>query len=63
MGDIIPEEIAIVKLHLSPEKWDYWNLANLKHGALDKNSVKRNMDDAIITNWQNYLKSERIAYT
>jgi hypothetical protein len=21
--DLIPEEIAIVKFHLSPEKWDY----------------------------------------
>jgi hypothetical protein len=60
---IVPEEIAIVKLPLSPEKCGYWNLANLKHGALDNNSVKRNMDDAIVTKWQNHLKSERIAYT
>jgi hypothetical protein len=57
--DFIPEEIAIVKLHLSPEKWDYWNLNNIKHGAVDNEEVKRNMSNEIFANWQEHLKVER----
>jgi hypothetical protein len=60
--DLIPEEIAIVKLHLSPEKCDRWNLSNIKHGALDNDKVRWNMSDKIIANWQEHLKGERIAY-
>jgi hypothetical protein len=61
--DLIPEEIAVVRLHLSPEKWDRWNLSNIQHGVLDNDDVKRNMSDKIIANWQEHLKGERIAYT
>jgi hypothetical protein len=49
--DIIPEEIAMVKLYLSPEKWNYWNLNNIKHGAMDKKEVERNMSDKIVADW------------
>jgi hypothetical protein len=55
--------MAIVKLHLNPEKWGLWNLRNLKQEALDDGEVKYIMTDAIITNCQNHLKCDRIAYT
>jgi hypothetical protein len=61
--DLIPEEIAVVKLHLSPEKCDFWNQNNIKHGAMDKKEVERNMSDKITANWHDNLKGERMAYT
>jgi hypothetical protein len=61
--DLIPEEIAIAKLHLNPEKWDRWNLNNIKHRAMDQKEVERNMSEKIIADWQEHLKGERMAYT
>jgi hypothetical protein len=61
--DIIPEEIAFVKLHLSPEKWNCWNLSNCRHGFLFDDEVKSNRDSKMVARWQEHLNGERIAYT
>jgi hypothetical protein len=49
--DLIPEEIAIVKLHLNPEKWNCHNLNNYYHGFLFDDEVKSNRDDKMIARW------------
>jgi hypothetical protein len=61
--DLIPEEIAVVKLHLSPEKWGDHNRNNYFHGIWYDREVRINRDSNLVARWQEHLKEERIAYT
>jgi hypothetical protein len=60
---MIPEEIAIIKLHFSSIKYTRFKCDGYKHGYIDSSEVKWYMNEDLTEEWKKHLKEERIAYT
>jgi hypothetical protein len=52
---IFSDEIAIVKLHLSPERWNLWNLNNNRHEVMENDEIESNLREIIVEEWQAHL--------